>query len=130
MIAKLLTVRIKQEHDIVAARQRARQIAAALGFDGTEQTRIATAVSELARNAYQYADGGKVEYGIDGAAAPHLLSVSVVDRGRGIANIDDVLAGRYRSATGMGLGLVGTRRLMDSFAITTGVAGTTVTVTK
>src|ERR1051325_2994659 len=130
MTERLLTVRVRQEHDIVAARQRARQIASRLGFDSTEQTRIATAVSELARNAFQYAGGGSVEYTVEGAAPPQVLSVRISDSGPGIANLDQVLAGRYRSETGMGLGLVGTRRLMDAFSITSTSEGTTDTITK
>src|SRR5262245_49390518 len=130
MIGRLLTVRVRHEHDIVAARQRARQIAAKVGFDATEQTRIATAVSELARNAFQYAGGGSVEYALEGTAAPQLLSVRVVDTGTGLSNLDDVLSGRYRSETGMGLGIVGTRRLMDAFHIASTSAGTTVTIKK
>src|SRR5262249_26084413 len=109
MSGRLLTVRIRHEHDIVAARQRAKQIAARLGFDAPEQTRIATAVSELARNAFQYAGGGSVEYVVEGVVAPQILTARVVDHGSGIRNLDDVLGGRYRSETGMGIGIVGTR---------------------
>lgn len=129
-MSALLTVRVREEQDIVAARQRARQIAALLGFDGTEQTRVATAVSELARNAYQYAGGGTVRFELEGSAAPQVLSISVADRGPGIAHLDEVLSGSYRSETGMGLGLVGTRRLMDRFSIDSTTHGTTVRVTK
>jgi signal transduction histidine kinase len=126
----LLSVRIHHEHDIVAARQRARQIAAALGFDATEQTRIATAVSEIARNAYAYAGGGGVEYSVEGDTPPQILIVTVSDKGGGIANLEEVLAGQYRSRTGMGLGIVGTRRLMDNFSVHTGPGGTTVSLKK
>lgn len=127
---RLVAMRIHQELDIVGSRQRARHIAATLGFDVTEQTRIATAVSELARNAFKHAGGGVVEVSIEGATLPQLLSVRVSDEGPGIARLDDVLNGTYRSSTGMGLGLVGTRRLMDAFSITSTPAGTTVTITK
>ena len=60
---------------MVAARQRARQIAALLGFDAQDQTRIATAVSEIARNAVRYGGGGRVEFALDEAARPQLLSI-------------------------------------------------------
>jgi anti-sigma regulatory factor (Ser/Thr protein kinase) len=90
MSGRLLSVRILREHDIVAARRRARQIAAALGFDAPEQTRIATTVSELARNAFQYGRGGSVEYFVEGSLAPQLLTVRVTDEGPGIQNLDDV----------------------------------------
>ncbi len=101
----ILSLAIRQEHDVVAARQRARQIAALVGFDRIEQTRVATAVSEVARNAFVYAGGGEVEYAIEGGTAPQLLVIRVRDRGPGIPRIDDILAGTYRSPTGLGLGL-------------------------
>ena len=104
MSVPLLTMAIRYEHDVVAVRQRARQVAAAVGFDGQDQTRIATAISELARNAFMYARGGAVEFLVEGQRAPQLLSIRVSDRGPGIADVDAVLSGRYRSRTGMGLG--------------------------
>jgi signal transduction histidine kinase/CheY-like chemotaxis protein len=115
----LLTVDVRYEYDVVAARQRARQVAALLGFDVQDQTRIATAVSEIARNAFRYAGGGKVEFVVEGRTAPQLLLVRISDRGPGIRELDGVLDGSYRSATGMGLGIVGARRLMDRFHIET-----------
>ena len=130
MTGHLLSVRIRQEHDVVGARRRARQIAGALGFDALEQTRIATAVSELARNAFQYAGGGSVDYSVEGSRAPQVYSIQVSDRGPGIANLAAVLSGQYRSRTGMGLGIVGTRQLMDGFDVKSGRSGTTVTVKK
>jgi signal transduction histidine kinase/DNA-binding response OmpR family regulator len=130
MTDALLSVVIAREHDVVLARQRARQVAGALGFDVTEQTRIATAVSEIARNAYAYAGGGRANFGIEGKLAPQVLSVNIVDKGPGIARLQDVLAGDYRSETGMGLGIIGARRLMDYFAVDSGPAGTTVTLKK
>jgi signal transduction histidine kinase/DNA-binding response OmpR family regulator len=130
MNTRIVSVRIRHEHDIVAARQRARHIGAILGLDPTAQTRVATAVSELARNAFQYAGGGVVHYSVEGTASPQLLTVQVVDKGPGIDCLDQVLAGGYRSATGMGLGLVGTRRLMDGFDIASTPDGTTVRINK
>jgi signal transduction histidine kinase/DNA-binding response OmpR family regulator len=126
----LLTLRIRQEPDIVLARQRARQVAAILGFDSVEQTRIATAVSELARNAFKYAGGGSISYGVEGKTPPQVFTIAVTDSGPGIADLELVLSGAYRSETGMGLGLVGTRRLVDRFEIVSTSAGTTVTIKK
>src|SRR5215471_9602889 len=114
MVLNLLRMEIRQEHDVVLVRQRARQIAAALKFDAQDQTRIATALSEIARNAFQYADGGFVEFGIDQGVSAR-LQVSVSDRGRGISNLQEILDGKYVSQTGMGLGVIGARRLMDVF---------------
>ncbi len=127
---RLLTVRIEREPDVVVARQRARQLAAAFHFDTVDQTRMATAVSELARNAFQYAGGGTVEYRIAGATAPQLLQVAVSDTGPGIADPAHILSGAYRSSTGMGLGIIGTRRLMDQFDLASRPGQTIVTIGK
>ena len=70
MNGAVLSVAIKYEHDVVAARQRARQIAESLGFDAQDQTRIATAISEIARNAYSYAGGGRVDFLVEGRTQP------------------------------------------------------------
>jgi signal transduction histidine kinase/CheY-like chemotaxis protein len=127
----LLSVAIRYERDVVLARQRARQIAALVGFDVQDQTRIATAVSEIARNAFEYARGGRVDFRLEGSTPPQLLVVQVTDRGSGIADLPAVLEGRYRSRTGMGVGIVGARRLMDRFEITCPPGGgTTVVLTR
>jgi len=127
---RLLTVSVRQEQDVVSARQRARQVARLLGFEGQDQARIATAVSEIVRNAFRYAGGGEVEFAIEGERAPQLLAVHVRDHGKGIPHLQSVLDGQYRSATGMGLGIVGARRLMDHFAIRPTDKGTTVSLQK
>lgn len=119
MSVAILSVRVQYEHDVVAARQRTRQLAEALGFDAQQQTRLATAVSEIARNAFHYASGGRVEFSLEGNTAPQLLSIRVVDNGPGIPHLDEILSGRYRSGTGMGLGIIGAQRLMDRFRIET-----------
>ena len=131
MSVALLSMAIRHEQDVVAVRQKARQVAAAVGFDGQDQTRIATAISELARNAFMYARGGAVEFLVEGERAPQLLVIRVSDRGPGIADVDAVLSGRYRSQTGMGLGMAGARRLVDRFEVTSSIGqGTTVMVGK
>ena len=117
MSGALLSIAVHYEHDVVLARQRARQVAALLGFDTQDQTRIATAVSEIARNAVSYAGGGKVEFRIEGMTPPQLLLIRVSDHGPGIARLSEILEGTYRSATGMGLGIIGARRLVDKFEI-------------
>ena len=120
MSKALLTVALQYEQDVVVARQRARQIAGLLGFDGQDQTRIATAVSEIARNAYRYAGGGKVEFALEGESLPQVLHVRVADKGPGIRDVAHVLSGKYRSTTGMGIGLIGAHRLMDRVEVKTG----------
>lgn len=72
--ANILTVALIEEADIVAARQRARQIAELLGFEPQDQTRIATAVSEIARNATTYGGGGRIEFAVQQAPDPGLVS--------------------------------------------------------
>lgn len=116
MITTILTIEIRFEQDVVMTRQRTRQIAKLLGFDSQDQTRIATAVSEIARNAFQYARGGKVEFWVEGSS-PQIFMISIGDKGSGIANLKTILDGRYKSETGMGLGIIGTKRLMDQFQI-------------
>src|SRR6266850_2318855 len=109
MTPAILSVTIKYERDVVLARQRARQIAGLLGFDPQDQTRIATAVSEIARNAFSYGRGGKVAFQVEGVTPPQVLVVRVTDEGPGIEDVRRILEGRYRSSTGMGLGILGAR---------------------
>ncbi|HEX6821778.1 MAG TPA: ATP-binding protein [Candidatus Sulfotelmatobacter sp.] len=125
----LLRMEIRHEHDVVLVRQRARQIAAALKFEAQDQTRIATALSEVARNAFQYAGGGSVEFQIEMSPAA-ALSITVRDKGRGIENLPEILNGKYVSRTGMGLGILGARRLMDVFSVESTSSGTKVVLGK
>jgi len=123
MLVPLLKVQIRYEQDVVLARRRARQIAQALKFPAQDQVRIATALSELVRNVFQYTPGGQVEFTLD-SGPPSRLLIIVTDRGPGIARLDDILAGDYVSKTGMGVGLAGARRLVDTFTIQSGSDGT------
>src|SRR6185312_12498712 len=118
MKLKLLTMDIRYEHDVVLARQRARTIAAALKLDVQAQTRIATAVSEVVRNAFQYAGGGSIDFEVDNSVDKMLL-ISVRDKGPGIPNLDEIFDGKYVSKTGMGIGMVGAKRLLDLFEVET-----------
>jgi signal transduction histidine kinase len=127
----LSSISLHFEYDLVAARRRARQIAALLGFDEQDQTRIATVASEIARNALRYGGGGRLEFAVDSRNSAAAFSLTVTDRGPGINNLDEVLSGRYRSDTGMGLGLLGAQRLMDDVQINTAPGkGTSVTMKK
>jgi signal transduction histidine kinase len=117
MIYPILSAVIAREQDVVSTRQRARDVAALLGFEPQDQTRIATAVSEIARNAFRYAGGGRAEYALEGDGTPQTFSVTIIDEGPGIAHLKRVLDGRYISKTGMGIGILGARRLMDDFEI-------------
>ena len=115
----IVSVPIENEGDVVAVRQRAHRLAELLGFERQDQTRIATAVSELARNAFSYAGGGLAEFILDPTPAPQVFHVRISDKGPGIADIQTIMDGQYRSKSGMGLGILGARRLMDHFKIDT-----------
>src|SRR5690349_3098035 len=104
MTLSIMALAIQTERDVVTARQRARQVADLLAFDHQDQVRIATAVSEIARNAFRYAGRGHIQLSIEGRTAPQIFRIVISDKGPGMSNVDEVLAGRYRSATGMGLG--------------------------
>jgi signal transduction histidine kinase/DNA-binding response OmpR family regulator len=121
----LLTIPLRHDRHVVHARQRARDVAAELGFERQDQIRLATAASELARNAFRYAEGGIVAFSVT-KSSPQVFIISVVDKGPGIPNLAEILDGRYISKTGLGMGLIGTRRLMDRFHITSAAIGTEV----
>src|SRR6185437_15515417 len=99
------------------------------GFPPQDQTRIATAVSEICRNAIRYAGGGRVEFELLCTDESSLV-MRVRDEGPGISCLAEIRNGTYRSSEGMGLGIVGAERLVDSLEIQTGGKGTTVTLTK
>src|SRR5690242_9390117 len=95
----ILTTGLRYEQDVVVARQYARRLAALLGFDAQQQTRLATAVSEIARNAFQYGGGGTVEFSLEGEIAPQVLLIRIFDRGAGIADLRPILEESYSSKT-------------------------------
>ena len=130
MTQAILTLNVDTEFDVIAARQRARHIAGACGFGSVDQARIGTVVSELARNIFNYAGAGVVSFSAEGAVAPQHLSITFSDRGPGIADVRHVLSGSYRSTSGMGVGILSARRLMDQFEIASDASGTRVTVGK
>src|ERR1700689_3098763 len=119
MTGPIVTTPIEVESDVVAVRQRARRIAELLGFERQDQTRIATAVSEIARNAFSYGGAGRAEFSVEPNATPQRFCLRISDKGKGIVDLQSILDGQYRSQSGMGLGLVGARRLMDGFKINT-----------
>lgn len=114
---------IKAESDVGKARAEARRICDALGTSPFVMQKVATIVSELSRNMVLYADGGLLEVGPNGAVNTRLV-VQATDHGPGIPNLPEIMSGRYRSKTGLGRGLLGTKRLADRFDISTGNSGT------
>lgn len=123
-------IEIEAEDDIVAARMQGREVCQELGFRSVEQVKIATAISELARNIILYAKRGRIELHRLRAPEPG-LEIVARDNGPGIADVDAVLSGRHSSRFGMGMGLRGTRSLMDEFQIRSALGvGTTVRARK
>src|SRR5262249_2716839 len=129
MTTNLYMLHLRNERDVVQARQRTRDIAALLGFENRDQIRLATGVSEMARNAFRYARSGKVTFDLH-SETPQALEITVSDAGPGIPNLNTVLEGRYRSETGLGIGIIGTKRLMDNFDLRTAGDGTIVKMRK
>jgi serine/threonine-protein kinase RsbT len=127
-------IAIESDNDVVTARQRARELAAGLDLTSTDQTLLATAISEVARNITTYATRGEVLLSIvRDAGPPSREGIRVVarDQGPGIADLDLAMQDGYTSGGGLGLGLPGARRLVDEFDIETAPSeGTTVTLVK
>lgn len=124
-------IEVQAERDIVTARSTARQIAVSLGFGAIDQSRIATAVSELTRNIVRYATDGRGQVTVRGTQDRPGIEVIVSDEGPGIADLDLVMQDGYTSGGGMGLGLPGTKRLMDEMQIESQPGrGTTITIRK
>lgn len=130
-VADDLRIPILSEVDIVTARQRGRALAAQLGFGSSDQALIATAISELARNILQYAGRGEVDIAIDQRDGRRGIGVVAVDDGPGIPDLKRALEDGFSTAKGLGLGLPGTKRIMDEFDLTSEVGkGTRVAVKK
>lgn len=110
-------VPIKNEWDIVKARQLGRDISKDLGFGHVDQARIATAISELARNIYLYAKEGQVAFEVSSAGGQSGLKILATDKGPGISDLRKVMQDGYTTSGGLGAGLPGVRRLMDEFTI-------------
>lgn len=122
---------IGADDDVVRVRQLVRSVAVATKLNLVDQTKVVTAASELARNTLIYGGGGvaQVEQVSNGRRRGVRLVFS--DTGPGIADVDQALADGFTTGTGLGLGLSGTRRLVDEFDLKTTVGeGTTVTVIK
>lgn len=130
MRGALTTVPIKKEWDIVGARQNGRNLARDLGFGSVDQARIATAISELARNIYLYAGSGEVTFEEVQGSTPVGIKITASDYGPGIENLSKVMEDGYSTSGGLGAGLPGVKRLMDDFDIVSGENGTTVTIVK
>lgn len=125
------TLRVHTQEDIVRARQLVRARAVELDFSLVDQTKLVTAASEIARNTVTYGGGGEMhveEYSSRGRTG---LRLRFVDKGPGIQDAERALQDGYSTSGGLGLGLGGSRRLVDSFEMeTTPGKGTRVTLIK
>jgi serine/threonine-protein kinase RsbT len=118
------SIEISIEADISRARNTARHMCEQLGGKSYAIQKVTTIVSELARNIVSYTPGGKIELMWQQEAEHKRFVICATDRGSGIQNLAHVLSGDYRSKTGLGRGLIGTKRLADSFDIATSSKGT------
>jgi serine/threonine-protein kinase RsbT len=126
-----VVVPVSRDVDVVTARQEGRRLAASVGFSVTDLTLIATAISELARNILEYAGHGEIRLRLVDRSGRSGIEVVASDDGPGIADLDRALEDGFSTRGSLGLGLPGTRRLMDDFDIDPGVGtGVTVTVCK
>ena len=123
-----LRVELRNGADLIQARLSARDLAARSGLGVMDQTRFATAVSELARNALRYARGGVCEFTDLSEAKLVRLQALVTDQGPGIADLELAMQDGYSSAGSLGAGLPGSRRLVDQFSIESSPAGTVVQI--
>jgi serine/threonine-protein kinase RsbT len=131
MAGNEIRVPIQSDTDLVAARQKGRELAKQMGFVSTDLVLIATAISELARNILLYAKEGEIILGPAEDGKRHGIKVLAHDDGPGIPDIERALKEGFSTSRSLGLGLPGVKRLMDEFDITSEVGcGTTVTVKK
>ena len=130
-MANEAVVTINTDADVVAARQKGRELATVLGFVSTDSTLLATAISELARNIIRYANYGEIL--ISSAQSGDQVGITVVarDKGPGIANISLAMQDGFSTSGGLGLGLPGVKRMMDEFHLASDENnGTKVTIKK
>lgn len=130
-VAGEVRIPIRSDADVVTARKQGRELAAQAGFSATELTIIATAISEIARNIVMFAERGEITVSLVGENSRQGVTVVARDAGPGIPDLERALQDGYSGYGGLGLGLPGSRRLMDEFEVTSEVdRGTTVTMTK
>ena len=121
---------VKEEKDIVQVRYFVRLISEKLGFNNLDIIKITTAASELTRNIYEYASTGAIYLELETRDGKHGFKLIFKDNGPGIKNIDKILNGQFKSKAGMGVGLIGAKKLMDEFHVKTDDKGTEVVIIK
>jgi anti-sigma regulatory factor (Ser/Thr protein kinase) len=122
----MTVINIHTDHDVLTAQTATQRMLKGL-FHPTDSVRIATAVSELTRNIYMYAGTGQVTLEVsEDRPGSALFTVFAEDHGKGIANLDAIMSGTYRSTTGLGRGLRGAKQLLDGLEVVTGPTGTAI----
>jgi serine/threonine-protein kinase RsbT len=130
-VEKEIQVPINSDQDIVAARQKGRSLAVALGFSSGDATLIATAISELARNIITYAKSGEIRLTVINGSARQGIRLVAHDQGPGIPDVQQALRDGFSTSGSLGLGLPGVMRLVDELEIVSEEnCGTTVTAKK
>lgn len=125
------TLPIANDQDVVLCRQAVRRACVEVGFSLVDQTKMVTAASELARNALVHGGGGNMRLEVLQSGGRDGLRLAFVDQGPGIADIEQALTDHWSSGNGLGLGLGGSRRLVNEFDIQSAPGqGTTVTVVR
>lgn len=127
-MAKPGIIEINQQQDIVTARKVGRDLARDLGFSIADQTRLATSISELARNVLNYAKSGTCTVTDDSNGEMIRVQVVVEDQGSGIADIEKAMVDGFSTGNGRGAGLPGTKRLVHDFEIESEPGQTKVTI--
>jgi serine/threonine-protein kinase RsbT len=112
-----MRLEIKTEEDIITSRAMAKELAREVGFGMVDQTKIATAISELTRNVFKYAGEGVLHLAVVKKNDRQGLEITCVDRGPGITDIELALREGYTTGKGLGMGLPGVRKLMDEFEL-------------
>ena len=126
-----VVVPIRADVDVVVARQKIRGLVSDLRFSGSELTLIATAISEVARNIVSYAGSGEIVMRVVQRGQRRGITVVARDKGPGIADIERAMEDGFSTSRGLGLGLPGSKRLMDEFELVSEVGkGTEITMTK
>jgi len=122
---------IQREQDVVPFRNRVKEYAVKIGMGLVNQTKLITAASELVRNMLRYAQGGEVLIEVVSRGRENGVRLTFMDKGPGIADIDQAMKDGFSTGRSLGLGLPGTKRLVSEFNIRSQVGeGTTVTIIK
>ncbi len=126
-----LTFVVENEEHLVALRKQVKHMATTIRMSLINQTKLMTAASELGRNMLRYAGGGQVVVSVQEKNAMKGIQLIFTDQGPGIAHLEDAMRDGFSTGKGLGLGLPGTKRLMDEFHIESAAGqGTQVSITK